>query len=204
MKTTIIYLRTLAAVAPFQAVKDVRYYLNCVMIEPRAAGGVRAVATDGHALGFAGDERGSACERILLPTDAVTWALKQKGEFVSLNYDGFAGTLTAESGAVIPVTLIDGRFPDWQAVVPVAAGTGEIGPCNAELYARLDKAAKGLKKAGVSGFRGMFPVSLYGQGVDRSGLALVNTNTDELTLGAVLMPCRDSVVPVSAVAGMLA
>jgi hypothetical protein len=205
MKTATIYLRTLAAVATFQAVKDVRYYLNCVMVEPRKDGGIRCVATDGHALAFAGDTQGEASLRVLLPTDAVTWALKQKGEFVTLAYDGFTGTLTAESGAVIPVALVDGHFPDWQAVVPVAVGSGEpLGAVNVELYARLDKAGKGMKNAGVGGYRGMFPVSLYGQGSDRSVLALVNTNKDALTLGVVIMPCRDSLIPADAVAGMLA
>ncbi|MGP1664347.1 MAG: hypothetical protein ACTS5I_00225 [Rhodanobacter sp.] len=46
MNTLTIPTAILAAVAPFMAKKDVRYYLNGAMVET-AAGGLRAVATDG-------------------------------------------------------------------------------------------------------------------------------------------------------------
>ena len=206
MKTTILPLRLLAAVYAFQAVKDVRYYLNGTMIEPRTNGGVRAIATDGHTLAIATDDGGSAVERIILPSDAVAWALKQKGEHVFLDYDDAsgAGTIRAESGAVIPVTLIDGVFPDYQAVIPMMGDDLKpLGAVNADYLARFSLAAKAVKKAG-HGNRYGFGVTLWGNEVNRSVLATVQTHTPGLELAAVLMPLRDSVVLVSAVSGMLA
>ena len=40
--------KAFAAASFFQAVKDVRYYLNGVHIVPLESGGVHVVATDGH------------------------------------------------------------------------------------------------------------------------------------------------------------
>lgn len=78
MNTLTIPTAILAAVAPFMGKKDVRFYLNCAMVES-AAGGLRAVATDGHALAVCDSPGAGPAERLLIPRDAVEWALKQKG-----------------------------------------------------------------------------------------------------------------------------
>lgn len=59
MRKIRIAANVLASVLPFICKLETRYYLNGVWIEPCAAGGVIAVATDGHLMGIARDPKGS-------------------------------------------------------------------------------------------------------------------------------------------------
>ena len=193
MNTLNLPLTVLAAVAPFMAKKDVRFYLNCAMVES-AAGGLRAVATDGHALAVCDSPGAGPAERLLIPRDAVKWALKQKGDAVTLEWEGFAGTLTTESGMSMPVTLIDGRYPDYAAVIPMLKDDRtELAGFNPEILGVIAKCAAGLKKYGGAGR--YLAVTLHGNG---------NNNATGFELGGLLgglkvigvaMPLRDSMAP---------
>ena len=193
MNTLNLPLTVLAAVAPFMAKKDVRYYLNGARIESER-GYIRAIATDGHALAVwdaPGTETVAAC---LLPRDAVEWALKQKGEAVTLEWEGFAGTLVNELGARIPVKLIDGRYPDYAAVIPLLqADRTELAGINPEILVLIAKSAAGLKKYGGAG---RYPaVTLHGNGDNNAaGFELGGLLGGLRVIGAA-MPMRDSMAP---------
>src|SRR5690606_32168654 len=98
---------------------------------------------------------------VLLPREAVEWAVKAKGDDVAFALAGESGkdwTMTA-GGASRPVSEIDSRFPDWQAVVPEpladepaeGAQRLEYVAFDAALIERVVKSAKVLHKAGIVG-----------------------------------------------------
>ncbi|MBJ88992.1 MAG: DNA polymerase III subunit beta [Woeseia sp.] len=103
------------------AQQDVRYYLNGVLIETRG-GLVRAVATDGHRL--------SMCEVELENTDLPQKQVivPRKGVLELQRLLGGKGELTIElgdnhirvelGGIRFTSKLIDGRFPDYERVIP--------------------------------------------------------------------------------------
>ena len=192
MTTLTIPTAILAAVAPFIAKKDVRYYLNGARIESER-GYIRAIATDGHALAVCdapGTETVAAC---LLPREAVEWAVKAGGS-VTLEWEGFAGTLTTESGMSMPVTLIDGRFPDYQAVIPMLKeDRTELAGFNPEILVLIAKASAGLRKAGAAGK--YCSVTLHGNGSNNAIGFELGGLKDGLRVIGVVMPMRDSMTP---------
>jgi DNA polymerase-3 subunit beta len=104
------------------AQQDVRYYLNGLLLEI-SKGIVRAVATDGHRLAMCTYE----CE--VSPTDTLQIIMPRKGvtELVKLLEDS-DDTVTIQVSAnhikiqlsdyVFTSKLIDGRFPDYERVIP--------------------------------------------------------------------------------------
>src|SRR5690606_18333089 len=157
----------LAAVAPFMAKNDVRFYLQSVYVAPVTGPdglkGCAVVATDGHARAVIGLREVNVPGPVLLPREAVEWAVKAKGDDVAFALAGESGkdwTMTA-GGASRPVSEIDSRFPDWQAVVPEpladepaeGAQRLEYVAFDAALIERVVKSAKVLHKAGIVGGR---------------------------------------------------
>lgn len=195
MNTLNLPMTVLAAVAPFMAKKDVRYYLNGAMIEA-AAGGLRAVATDGHALAVCDSPGAGPGERLLIPREAVEWALKQKGEAVTLEWTEAKGLaeMVNEAGARIPVKLIDGRYPEYQAVIPMLqAERTELAGFNPEILVLVAKAAAGLVKMGGVG---KYPaVTLHGNGPNNAAGFELGGLIGGLKVIGVVMPMRDSMAP---------
>lgn len=104
------------------AQQDVRYYLNGMMMEISAQR-VRVVATDGHrlALSEAGVETGFVDQRqVVIPRKAILELqrlLDATDEPVSLKIG--ATQLEVDLDVVrLTTKLIDGRFPDYERVVP--------------------------------------------------------------------------------------
>ena len=195
MNTLNIPLTVLAAVAPFMAKKDVRFYLNCAMVES-AAGGLRAVATDGHALAVCDSPGAGPTDRLLIPRDAVEWALKQKGEAVTLEWESAVGafTLRSELGATIAGKLIDGRYPDYAAVIPMLQDDRtELAGFNPEIIGLIAKSAAGLKKMGGCG---RYPaVTFHGNGNNNAAGFELGGLKNGLRVIGVVMPRRDSMAP---------
>lgn len=195
MNTLNLPLTVLAAVAPFMAKKDVRFYLNCAMVES-AAGGLRAVAIDGRALAVCDSPGAGPAERLLIPRDAVEWALKQKGEAVTLEWESAVGafTLRSELGATIAGKLIDGRFPDYAAVIPMLQDDRtELAGFNPEILVLVAKCAAALKKMGCCGRHPA--VTLHGNGDNNAaGFELAGLLGGLRVIGAV-MPMRDMQAP---------
>ncbi|MEE4330829.1 MAG: DNA polymerase III subunit beta [Wenzhouxiangella sp.] len=123
--------------------QDVRHYLNGLLLEFRD-GGLRAVATDGHRLALAEARADISGElrSLIVPRKGV----------LELNriLDDIDEPLTVVVGQgflridrermVMTTKLIDGRFPDYEAVVPVATDQALIIDCG-ELTHALQRAA---------------------------------------------------------------
>lgn len=105
--------------------QDVRYYLNGALLELRERA-LRCVATDGHRLALcetAADLEGTNRRQVIIPRKGVL-------ELQRL-LDGGEGTVDVEFGRnhvrvrrkdfVFTSKLIDGRFPDYEAVIPLGA-----------------------------------------------------------------------------------
>jgi DNA polymerase III sliding clamp (beta) subunit (PCNA family) len=130
-----------AAALAVAAIKDVRFYLNGVLVQPCKAGGALLVGTDGHRLLAVWDaeatdvpEAGCIVPRLKLSAAAV------KPGSGSLEFDG--ARVTLPDGATLPATYIDGRYPDWRVVLPLNAKEGAISTFNPELLDGLDSVAR--------------------------------------------------------------
>src|SRR5690242_19063383 len=105
--------------------QDVRYYLNGMLLDLRETS-LRCVATDGHRLALAEtklDSRTSASRQIIVPRKGVMelQGLFEVGEgMVELEF-GRNHLRVKRGGVTFTSKLIDGRFPDYEAVVPIGA-----------------------------------------------------------------------------------
>ena len=115
----------LRAALSHAAVKDIRYYINGVLLEVCANGDVHLVATDGHRI-FCGlvlnpqwtDTPQKGPFSMIIPFDTVKAATKGKGDVtLSALPDG---RYSLGDSIFSPV---DGKFPDWRRVIP--SGKGE-------------------------------------------------------------------------------
>ena len=102
--------------------QDVRYYLNGLLLE-MGKRGLRAVATDGHRLAVAEMELEGAAEidrSMILPRKGVMELMRLLGggdEPVNLSMGSNA--VQVELGEIqLTSKLIDGRFPDYERVIP--------------------------------------------------------------------------------------
>lgn len=101
--------------------QDVRYYLNGVLfvIENNI---FRAVATDGHRLAYNAISLDSSCERmeIIVPRKAIvelSKLLSDGNETIQLEFTTQQLRATF-SGIELTTKLIEGKFPDYQRVIP--------------------------------------------------------------------------------------
>lgn len=151
MSTTInVSVAILAIASHAMAEKDVRYYLNGMMIERSEHGGVRVVATDGSHLIACRDENATIkqmkIQKYILPRDLVLAIVKsaKKGSSVEIKINK-EGVIEARSGSVTNHShVIEGKFPDWQAVIPTddtIFGAVEVNP---SLMRDIDSAYKSL------------------------------------------------------------
>ncbi|MEJ8568712.1 DNA polymerase III subunit beta [Elongatibacter sediminis] len=103
--------------------QDVRYYLNGLLFEFKD-GQLRTVATDGHRLAVCdldGKVEVSQDRQMIVPRKGVlelARMLTDTSDPVSLGL-GKNHVRLVKAGLVLTSKLIDGRFPDYQAVVPV-------------------------------------------------------------------------------------
>lgn len=102
--------------------QDVRYYLNGLLLELSPTG-IRAVATDGHRLAVCDREietSVSAATQLIVPRKGVQEIqrmLAHQAEDVVLILDDNHIRVEA-SGQSLTAKLIDGKFPDYQRVIP--------------------------------------------------------------------------------------
>ncbi len=105
--------------------QDVRYYLNGLLLELRS-GLLRCVATDGHRLAIADTEAElgvSDTRQIIVPRKGVlelSRLLSDTEDDVALQI-GRSHVRAQLADTVFTSKLIDGRFPDYESVVPVGA-----------------------------------------------------------------------------------
>lgn len=111
----------LASVQYAMAQQDVRYYLNGVLLIIEA-GSLRAVATDGHRLAYDKiDIEGiHAKQEIILPRKAViemSKLLSDSDESVEIEFSSQQVKIEF-SGVTLISKVIDGKFPDYERVIP--------------------------------------------------------------------------------------
>lgn len=105
--------------------QDVRYYLNGLLFEI-GGGSLRAVATDGHRLAIADVESDVALNekhQVIIPRKAVLELSKLLGDGGEISALAIGGNQIQVTNGDITLTskLIDGRFPDYERVIPAKA-----------------------------------------------------------------------------------
>lgn len=107
------------------AQQDVRYYLNGLLLET-GAGFVRAVATDGHRLALAEvpvDDQPDAVQQVIIPRKGVLELQRLLGEGETIDISIGTNHIRANVGDIrFTSKLIDGRFPDYDRVIPKPEG----------------------------------------------------------------------------------
>lgn len=140
----------LKAVALGQGDRDIRYYLNGVLVEV-VGGKSWLVATDGHRMHVG---KGADCPdipdlQIIIPTETIKGALTgEKRPTILLEKNDLGGQFTLGLQIFTPV---DGRFPEWRRVVPTVDTPQPLPPVCAHYLADAGKAAKllGDKQSGI-------------------------------------------------------
>ena len=122
----------------FQAKNDIRYYLNGICF--KADG--RVCSTDGHHAFVGGKHKGKLTEDVIL---SISKAPTKKYDYAEIDTD--IGSITYHNDNTIQtgvgmISVIDGRFPDIDRIIPK-----ETSPCdrigfNAGYLADIEKAAK--------------------------------------------------------------
>ena len=132
MATIHISRNKLKAAAYFSGVKDIRYYLNGILIESTPMQ-TRIVATDGHALFCAKDDaKGDNVDTFtgIVPNDTIKQILAWKAPYKSAADLPVVITTAADEqraewcGNTAVFKLLDGKFPEYARVVPTAEALG--------------------------------------------------------------------------------
>ena len=185
----------LKAAAYFSAVKDIRFYLNGILIESTPMQ-TRVCATDGHALFCAKDDAKDDNDGTftgIVPNDTIKQVLAWKAPYKSAADLPVVITTGEEehraewAGNTAVFKLIDAKFPEYARVVP-AEVSGEASHFNPELLMKCKKAveALGTNKFGHFAFK---------QGGDGSAIAVFSSEAF-----AVVMPMRGEKADVADVA----
>ena len=195
----VIHRNALKAVSRFQAVKDIRYYLNGTFIEWNAMQ-TRMVATDGHTLivhrSDARDENQGEGSVIIPDTMVKTmlswkpenkWAKDQPIVCVIDN-----GEIRAQWGNNVAIRKpIDGTFPDYRRVIPQTC-TGLASFFDPDYLARVKRASEDLGSD-----KGYFSLKQNGSGkpdqFDGAAVAVINDSCF-----AIIMPMRSEMADLCA------
>jgi DNA polymerase-3 subunit beta len=126
------------------AQQDVRYYLNGLLFDLREAS-LRCVATDGHRLAMCEaplDAGANTKRQIIVPRKGVTelQRLLEGGERELELEMGRSHLRVKRDDVTFTSKLIDGRFPDYEAVIPIGADK-EVRIDREVLRASLQRAA---------------------------------------------------------------
>lgn len=174
----------LKAVSLAMANRDVRKYLNGMLIQCSGRT-VRLVATDGHRLHMMDLPQDIPCpplvEGVIIPRALIEWALKNSkpGQSVQITTDGATVTIAA-GGASMSGTAIDGRYPDYDRILPRGVPTGEVAQFQPHYVYDAYAAVKELARKGEL----LFPTLRH------SGLAAAAVAYGRFL--AVIMPLRDT------------
>ena len=141
--TVNIQARAFAAALKCASKQDVRYYLNGAYLDfPKG----RIVSTTGHIM-FIGKIEAATLPPVIVPRDLIESALRSLTKKARESEQTIAVTIKqypeAESGTTVTLDTgkgsfteqaIDGRFPDYERVVPLVP-SGEIGQYDADYIA---------------------------------------------------------------------
>lgn len=156
----------LKAVSLAMAVKDIRRYLNGMLIQCSGRT-VRLVATNGHRLHMIDLPQDVLCpplvEGVIIPRFLIEWALKSSkpGQSVQITTDGAAVTIAA-GGASMSGAAIDKKYPGYDRILPRGVPSGETAQFNpqyvsdayaavGELAGKDEKLSPTLRHNGLGG-----------------------------------------------------
>lgn len=179
MLTVKIPAAAIRAASFCMAEKDIRCYLNGILLDVTGPGEAFIVGTDGSVL-FAGraviehgEEKPTAPYKIIIPAETIK-ALDKKAPFFTLEEIGGGRYLLGGK----TFTPVDGVYPDYRRVIPHKC-SGESAQFNPDLLNKGVNAIKtfyGVKKSsdewGVSYDGANGPAVIYGR--DNSAVAVVS------------------------------
>lgn len=163
-----------AAIAGFAAIRDVRFYLCGVYIEPYPGGGVMIVATDGRVMGAIHDPHGYVREPIIVATPpkalvaACTkrhqkfwWPSKlyigQRASVVTFGDSDEAPELFGTGTiATVQTSLVDGQYPEWIRPIPAKVEDGAPMPLFNSSFLKPFVNAQKILGAQLAGSAGVF------------------------------------------------
>lgn len=126
MTTITLKIKDIKAVSYAMANKDIRYYLNGVLVEHNGIE-TRLVATDGHRIHLVRVEHNRALVsepvKYIVPRDFVAQILKTKFsksaiKQVTLTFSDMKVAAALPNGDEIISKLIDGKFPNYYHIIP--------------------------------------------------------------------------------------
>lgn len=197
----------LAAVLPFAAKNDIRYYLNGVLVEVTASS-VTFIGTNGEVLAAAKCEcydNGVETSFILRREDAEAILKNMAREDALRVRTNGPLMLEVEFGAHrIKTARIEGKFPNWRVAAAVEPGQrGMNASVQHRFLSLIDKSVRGSKK--FSEPQSLRGVAIELNGPDRALTALVRG--DHLEIAYIIMPLRDGggngTTPAASDAGLL-
>lgn len=181
-----------AAAMHIAAKKDVRFYLNGMLIEPSATGAV-CVATDGHRLLVIRTNVPWSLGAMIVPRAACEHIAKIKAP---VQFEREGEQVAAVSGqAKFGFAPIDGRFPDWRAVFP--SERNDLHPTGFDpiLLEGVMKSAKVLITE-FSALRGRdksaLALKLHGECASLMAVTALREDSPVTHAAFVVMPMRDS------------
>lgn len=143
MFTLSVHVAHLAAALHIAATKDVRYYLNGVLLDAQSN---NVVSTDGNMMFCTKPNTvlltdGGDQTDVVLPAQFVADVVKasKRSPIVAITIDG-----TECRTATCIGKIVDGRFPDWRRIYPHALAHAADVQFDKDLIARVTKAAKSL------------------------------------------------------------
>lgn len=180
----------LKAVSRFQAIGDIRYYLNGVYVQFNAEQ-TRLCATDGHIMILHRSRHKGENSRaggFIMPSATVKQMLGWKAPAKSMSGNPIVLTLPDDykigdeiraewAGNVTVFKAVDGKFPDVARVIPLTL-SGEPAQFNYEYLYRCQQAAQDFNKRNYPSL-----------GMNGNGPALLTINEDCF---AVVMPMRNN------------
>lgn len=174
----------LAAAAPFMAKQDVRYYLNGLLLEVDSTA-IRIVATDGHALVVVRKAAANTdCGQVIIPRPLVEQVVKSKADEVTFDITDGVQIKALCGQAAFVGTAVDGRFPDWQAVMSQIESKTDGAPVMLQpnLLDKVIKAAKPFRES---------LLELRGQPTERSPMQFRLSNLPAgIAVAGVVMPAK--------------
>ena len=179
----------IAAALKCASTKDIRYYLNGVLIEVTRCGKSYAVGTNGHMMGAfeAGNQQLPQydLQQVIVPREACEAMLKRKGSaHVRIIRKGGEWLIIDGLGSMSFVP-VDGLFPSWRRVLPTSAS--DVGmTCLRQFNADLMSVAADALRLHALKPKGL-PVVRYAQ-PETDGAAAVMTMAPGASV--VIMPLR--------------
>ncbi len=176
MREIRIYEDVLQGMTILASKKDIRYYLNGVLVDVSPTW-VRLVATDGHLLGLFQQHEGVDGEpvQIIIPNEVIAKLNKKAGDHW-LRQDA-EGKWSIDNIGFVP---LDGKFPDYMRVIPKEELSNQVAQFNPEFIGRFAKVAKTVARVKIP----IVQITHNGQ-----SSALVDIGIPDRFIG-VVMPLR--------------